>query len=135
MPGLVWKTINKKKYLVIRWKKSINGKSKIIKEIYVGDLDRLAEIIENPMKDVNATSFTYGITATVLQIETMINLKEIINNVIGHTENGLFSGDYAIIFIANRLSDPRSKNGIQEWMKNDFISTIYRPVTSRVSGT
>lgn len=131
MPGLVWKTINGKKYLVIRWKKSINGKSRIIKEIYVGDLERLAEIIENPMKYVNATSFTYGTTAAVLHIETMINLKEIINNVIGHIKNGLSPGDYAIIFIANRLSDPRSKNGIQEWMKNDFISTIYRPVTSQ----
>ncbi|MGC8912215.1 MAG: IS1634 family transposase, partial [Nitrososphaeria archaeon] len=101
MPGLVWKTINGKKYLVIRWKKSINGKSRIIKEIYVGDLERLAEIIENPMKYVNATSFTYGTTAAVLHIETMINLKEIINNVIGHIKNGLSPGDYAIIFIAN----------------------------------
>jgi len=50
---------------------------------------------------------------------------------VGHTENGLSSGDYAIIFVANRLSDPRSKNGISEWMKNDFISTKYRIVSSQ----
>jgi len=59
MPGLVWKTINKKKYLVIRRKKRINGKSRIIKEVYVGDLDKLATIIENPMKDINAFTFLW----------------------------------------------------------------------------
>jgi len=131
MPGLVWKTINKKKYLVIRWKKRINGKSRIIKEVYVGDLDKLATIIENPMKDINALSLSYGTSAAVFHIESMLNLKSIINEVVGHTENGLSPGDYAIIFIANRLSDPRSKNGISEWMKNDFISTKYRIVTSQ----
>ncbi len=131
MPGLVWKTINKKKYLVIRWKKRINGKLKILKEVYVGDLDRLAEIIENPMKEISASSLSYGTTAVVLHIESMLNLKNLINDAVGHTDNGLSPGDYAIIFIANRLSDPRSKNGIGQWMKNDFISTKYGSVTSQ----
>jgi len=69
------------------------------------------------MKDINALSLSYGTSAAVFHIESMLNLKSIINEVVGHTENGLSPGDYAIISIANRLLDPISKNGISEWMK------------------
>jgi len=36
MPVLVWKTISGKRHLVLRWKKRINGKLKIIGEVYIG---------------------------------------------------------------------------------------------------
>ena len=36
MPGLVWKSINGRKYLVLRWKKRVKGKLTITREIYVG---------------------------------------------------------------------------------------------------
>jgi hypothetical protein len=39
MPRLVWKNINGEKRLVLRWKKRIDGKLKITREIYIGDMD------------------------------------------------------------------------------------------------
>jgi transposase len=131
MPGLVWKTINGKRYLVLRWKKRINGKLKIIREVYIGDIDKLADIIQNPYREVDVTTLDYGISAMTLLINREIGLKDIIDSVIPHRDNGLSAGDYALIFIINRLSDPRSKNGIQEWMRGDFSSTIYGRVTSQ----
>lgn len=48
MPGLVWKSVIGEKGLVLSWKKRINGKLKITREIYMGDIDRLAGMIVKP---------------------------------------------------------------------------------------
>jgi transposase len=131
MPGLVWKSINGKKYLVLRWKKRVNGKLKITREIYVGDLENLADIIQNPGRDMDVSTLDYGISAMAMLIDREIGLRETINATMGHHDNGLSPGDYALIFIMNRLSDPRSKSGIHEWMVNDFSSTLFHPVTAQ----
>jgi transposase len=131
MPFLVWKTIAGKKRLVMRWNRRIDGKPKIIKEIYIGDMENLARMVERPVEGVDAYSLSFGTTAAVLSIEKDLSLKPTIDSVVGHVSNGLSPGDYALIFIMNRLSDPRSKNGIAEWMSGDFASTLYPRVTSQ----
>ena len=125
MPGLVWKSINGEKRLVMRWKKRINGKLKITKEIYIGDMDNLADMIENPMKDSHVVSLSFGTTAFVRMIDKRIGLRDTVNSITGHRGNGMSPGDYMLLFIMNRLSDPKSKNGIEKWMVNDYASTIY----------
>ena len=131
MPFLVWKTIGKKKRLVIRWNKRINGKARVIKEIYIGNVENLARIIENPLTEVDAYSLNFGITASIILIDKEIKLREIVNSVITHRDNGLSAGDYTLIFTMNRLSDPKSKRGIAEWMRGDFSSTLFHGVTSQ----
>ena len=56
MPFLVWKTIGGKKRLVMRWNKRIDGKPKIIKEVYIGDMENLARMMQSPMENVNITA-------------------------------------------------------------------------------
>ena len=131
MPFLVWKTIGGKKRLVMRWNKRIDGKPKIIKEVYIGDMENLARMIQNPMENVDAYSLDFGMTASILMTEKEIGLKSVIDDEIGHHANGLSPGDYALIFIMNRLSDPRSKSGIGEWMAKDFSSTLFHTVTAQ----
>ena len=125
MPGIVWKSVRGKRYMVLRWKKWIDGKSRIVKEIYIGDEERLAHILENPAEGVEVTAMGFGATASILSMEKDMGIKDIIDDVIGHKGNGLSPGDYALIFAFNRLSDPTSKNGIGSWMKGDFASTLY----------
>ena len=126
MPGLVWKNINGDKRLVLRWKKRINGKLKTTREIYIGDMDRLADMITNPMKDAHVITLDFGTTAFVRMVEQRIGLKDIVDKVMVHKGDGMSPGDYVLLFIMNRLSDPVSKNAIERWMVNDYASTIYR---------
>ena len=125
MPGLVWKSVNGERRLVLRWKKRIDGKLKIIREIYIGDIDRLADMIENPMKDMHVMSLDFGTTAFVRMVDGKIGLKHIVDNVMGHRGKGMSPGDYMLLFIMNRLSDPGSKSAIEKWMVNDYASTLY----------
>ncbi len=131
MPFLVWKTIGGKKRLVMRWNRRVDGKPRVIKEIYIGSMENLARIIENPLNAVDAYSLSFGMTASVMMIDRIIGLKDIIDSVLGHHDNGLSPGDYVLIFIMNRLSDPGSKNSIGKWMRNDFASTIFHSVTAQ----
>ncbi|MEM0135567.1 MAG: transposase, partial [Thermoplasmatales archaeon] len=125
MPGLVWKSIGGKKRLVMRWKKRENGKLKIMKEIYIGDMETLANIIENPMEGSELKALDFGTTALTIMVEKELDLKEIVNNTIGHHDTGMSPGDYVLLFIMNRLSDPESKSGIGRWMQRDYASTVY----------
>ncbi|EQD26269.1 transposase IS4 family protein [mine drainage metagenome] len=130
MPFLVWKTVGGKKRLVLRWNRRINGKPRVVKETYIGDMNNLARMIESRSEDVNAYSLAFGITAGILMMEKEIGIRNIIDERTGHRNNGLSPGDYALIFIMNRLSDPRSKSRIHEWMQGDFSSTLYHSVTA-----
>ncbi|MGC8565753.1 MAG: IS1634 family transposase, partial [Thermoplasmata archaeon] len=69
MPYLTWKNIGGKKRLVMRWNKRINGKSRVVKEIYIGSMDNLEKLIEQPLEDVEAYSLSYGVSAAVTYID------------------------------------------------------------------
>ena len=88
-------------------------------------------LIQNPMENVDAYSLDFGMTASILMTEKEIGLKSVIDDEIGHHAKGMSPGDYALIFIMNRLSDPRSKSGIGEWMAKDFSSTLFHTVTAQ----
>ena len=115
----------------MRWNHRVNGKPRVVKEIYLGDMERLARMIEHPLDTVDAYSLSFGVTAAILSTEKEIRLRDCMNQVLGHRGTGISPGDYALIFIMNRLSDPRSKSGIQDWMRTDFASTIYNHVTAQ----
>jgi transposase len=115
----------------MRWKKRINGKLKITKEIYIGDMDNLADMIEHPMKDSHVISLDFGTTAFVRLIYAKIGMRDIVNSIITHKGNGMSSGDYMLLFIMNRLSDPCSKNGIERWIVKEYSSTIFLKVSSQ----
>jgi len=131
MPFLVWKTINGKRYLVMRWNGRVRGKVRILKEVYIGDMDRLASMIEHPLEKVDAYSLSYGISSAVLWADKRLHISETIDSVIGHKGADLSPGKYALIFIMNRLSDPGSKNYIERWIRNDYASTIFPKPTSQ----
>ncbi|MEM4067053.1 MAG: transposase, partial [Candidatus Micrarchaeaceae archaeon] len=131
MPFLVWKTINGRRYLVMRWNGRIGGKVRILKEVYIGDMERLASMIEDPLRKVDAYSLSYGITSAVLWADKRLGISDTIDSVIGHKGSDLSPGKYALIFIMNRLSDPGSKSYIERWIGEDYASTIFSKPTSQ----
>ena len=92
--------------MVLRLKKWQDGQSRVVREIYIGGAERLARILENPGYDISATSLSYGSTASILAMEKNIDIKDIVDGIVGHSGNGMSPGDYALLFAMNRLSDP-----------------------------
>ncbi len=125
MAYFAYKRSGKNRYLVIRWKKRINGVPTIVKEVSVGTADDLAKTIANDLDEIEITAYSGGSTLCVLRMEHEVGIRSIVNNIISHHDTGMSPGDYFLLFIMNRLSDPESKSGIERWMQRDYASTLY----------
>ena len=125
MAYFAYKRSGKNRYLVIRWKKRINGIPTIVKEVSVGTADDLAKTIEGNLDEIRIAAYNGGSTLCVLRMDHMVGIKSIVDTVVDHHDRGMSPGDYFLLFIMNRLSDPSSKDGIERWMPRDYASTLY----------
>lgn len=125
MAYFAYKRSGKNRYLVIRWKKRINGVPTIVKEISVGTADDLAKTLNNDLDEIDITAYSGGSTLCISRMEESIGIGSIVNGIVGHHDTGMSPGDYFLLFIMNRLSDPESKSGIERWMPRDYASTVY----------
>ena len=125
MAYFAYKRSGRNRYLVIRWKKRINGIPTIVKEVSVGTADDLAETIDRNLSGIRIAAYSGGSTLCVLRIDHMIGMKGIVDSIVDHHDRGMSPGDYFLLFIMNRLSDPASKDGIERWMTRDYASTLY----------
>ncbi len=60
MAYFAYKRSGKNRYLVIRWKKRINGIPTIVKEISVGTADDLAKTIEGSLEEIRMAAYGAG---------------------------------------------------------------------------
>ncbi|MEM0135278.1 MAG: hypothetical protein QXU18_08660 [Thermoplasmatales archaeon] len=67
-----------------------NGKLKIMKEIYIGDVETPASIIENPMEESELKALDFGTIALTIMVEKDLDLKEIVSNTISIRDTGLY---------------------------------------------
>ena len=125
MAYFAYKRSGKNRYLVIRWKKRINGIPTIVKEVSVGTADDLAKTIDHNLAEIRMAAYSGGSTLCVLQMDHIIGMKGIVDSIVDHHDRGMSPGDYFLLFIMNRLSDPASKDGIERWMQRDYASTLY----------
>ena len=61
MAYFAYKRSGKNRYLVIRWKKRINGIPTIVKEVSVGTANDLAKTIEGGVSDIEIKSYSGGL--------------------------------------------------------------------------
>ena len=125
MPYYTFKRSGKNRYLVLRWKKRINGVPTIVKEVSVGTAANLASMLENGLDNIVLKSYTAGSTLSVMYMDRKIGFRDIVNSVMAHKGNGMSPGDYMLLFIMNRLSEPYSKNSIVKWLERDYASVIF----------
>ncbi len=125
MPYYTFKRSGKNRYLVLRWKKRINGVPTIVKEVSVGTAANLASMLDHGLDNIVLKSYTAGSTLSVMYIDKKVGFRDIVNSVMGHKGNGMSPGDYMLLFIMNRLSEPYSKNSMVKWLERDYASVIF----------
>ncbi len=125
MPYYTFKRSGKNRYLVLRWKKRINGVPTIVKEVSVGTAANLASMLDHGLDNIVLKSYTAGSTLSVMCIDKKMGFRDIVNSVMGHKGKGMSPGDYMLLFIMNRLSEPYSKNSMVKWLERDYASVIF----------
>lgn len=119
---LFWK-INQtgKKYYYLGENKKTEGKSIRVKEIYLGNADRIYEIIHSKRDLENISTYEYGLTVALLQIIREVGLYKILGDVLPFEIRGVPASIAVIIVLLNKIIDPKSKRSLNQWYRSSVI--------------
>lgn len=119
-------------YYYIREIKRVNGKPKVVSQIYLGSAERIARQFreaEQARKPVRLQSRSYGALFVAHELEKKLDTIGIIDRIVPPSprEKGPSVGEYFFYAWANRLIAPKSKRALSDWYKHTAVQEI-RPV-------
>ena len=117
-------------YYYIREMARVDGKPKVINQVYLGSPERIMEMAlaeKEPLIKLKVQEF--GALWMANQIDKEIDLAGLIDSVVpaGKTEKSPSVGEYFLYAVLNRLVDSCSKRALPQWFKETAIQQI-RPV-------
>ncbi|GAH26031.1 unnamed protein product, partial [marine sediment metagenome] len=116
----------------------VNGKPRIVKQIYLGTIKRILEKFEQPLarpdipEEVDHKDF--GSLAALLSIAEKIGLVEIIDQHSKKRKQGISVGSYLLLGTVNRAISPQSKSGIAAWYEETILPRILKIPPSLIDG-
>ncbi len=131
MPHIHKKVKNGRPYYYFREIARVDGKPKVINQVYLGSPQRLLEMAQSTDSAcVSLQVQEFGALWLANLIEQEIGLAQIVDQVIPRSqkETGPSVGEYFLYAIFNRMVDARSKNELPAWYAKTAIQHI-RPTT------
>jgi transposase len=125
------KTKKGRPYLYVREIARVNGKPKVISQVYLGSPERLVAMVKNdkPLKEYTLQAQEFGSIWLALQLDKDVELVKIIDKHIPpqKKETGPSVGEYFLYCVCNRMIKAVSKNRLANWYRNTAIQHL-RPV-------
>ena len=124
------KTKKGRPYLYVREIARVNGKPKVVSQVYIGSPQRVAALTRGTDSDVVALKVEqFGAVWLACQIDRDVNLCKIIDDIVppAQRETGPSVGEYFLYCILNRMVEAVSKNKLASWYLSTAIQHI-RPV-------
>jgi len=125
--------IKKKKgrpYLYVREIARVDGKPKVVSQIYLGSPEKVAALAGGQAQELSVLRVEeFGALWVALEIDKGINLSSLIDAVVprGEREKGPSVGNYFLYCVLNRMVEAVSKNKLADWYKGTAIQQL-RPV-------
>lgn len=127
MSSLVKKTIKGKQYYYIVDSKRVNGKPKIVNQIYVGAVDSVMDMLKD-IKGASAplytSDFEFGASSALYDLALRLDLVNRIDQIAKKRCQGMSVGQYLLIAMINRALCPVSKSGIESWYSHSILSRL-----------
>jgi transposase len=130
MPHIHKKIKKVRPYYYIREIARVDGKPKVVKQIYLGSIDRLRELVAEKKEGfAKISAQEFGALRLANLIEQEVGLASIIDSVISKAdrEKGPSIGEYFLYAVFNRMIDACSKRALPDWYRATAIQYI-RPV-------
>jgi transposase len=124
------KTKKGRPYLYVREIARVDGKPKVISQIYIGSPEKVAGLLGGKEADVLSLKVEeFGSLWLAYQIDRDIDLCGIVDNVVpkAERETGPSVGEYFLYCVLNRMVQAVSKNKLADWFRKTAIQHI-RPV-------
>lgn len=125
------KTKNGRSYYYIREMARVDGKPKVVNQVYLGSIERILALARDDKKlDLKRIQVQeFGALWLANLIDKEVDLAGIVDGVVprGERESGPSIGEYFLYATFNRMISPCSKRALPEWYKGTAIQHI-RPV-------
>ena len=117
-------------YYYIREMARVEGKPKVVNQVYLGSPERILELAAGGgagLSKIQAQEF--GALWLAELIDREVVFADIVDSVVpeGKREDGPSVGEYFLYAVFNRMIDSRSKRALESWYKQTAIQAI-RPV-------
>jgi len=128
--------IKKKKgrpYLYVREIKRVDGKPKVVSQVYIGSPAKVAALARGEESgEVKLRVEEFGALWVADRVDRGIGLSGIVDGVVGRAdrETGPSVGEYFLYCVMNRMVDPVSKNALSGWYERTAVQQI-RPVETK----
>ena len=129
MASIVAKKKKGKLYYYIVESARVDGKPRIVRQIYLGTTDRILEAIklksdlekETPNPDY-ATVLEFGAVSALFDLGERLGIRQIIDEEVGKRDQGLPCGDSILLAAINRAVKPESKNAFYtDWFNETVL--------------
>ena len=123
MAYLINKTFKGRTYYYIVEGARVEGKSRIVKQWYLGSINKLIELAEGKghIKPKEIAVLEEGSVAALMQEASTLGIVDMIDNLVPKRAQGMSVGRYILLAALNRAIEAKPKTKIEEWLKGTAI--------------
>jgi transposase len=120
---LIKKKLKGRTYYYIAEGARVGGKSRIVRQWYLGPINRLIELAEGKgrVKPKEVAVLEEGSIAALMREANELGIVDIVNRLVPKRAQGMSVGQYVMLSALNRAIDARPKTRLQEWLKTTAI--------------
>jgi transposase len=119
MASIVGKKLHGKTYYYLVESARVGGKPRIVSQRYLGPAEEIVTRLAGagPGEPDRTRHLAFGALAAVWSVLGRMRVAEIVDEVVGprRSDAAASVGTYMALAVANRIVDPRSKQGFSEW--------------------
>jgi transposase len=128
MPSLTPKQIGGHTYYYARYCQRVDGKPKIVRQVYLGKIDDLvaaAERSQQPPQPLETEVAAFADIAALFDIAQRLDLVQLLDSVLpAKRHQGLSVGQYLLLAAINRAVSPTSKLQFADWYRQTALTRL-----------
>lgn len=134
MASIISKRKGNRDYYYIAESGRVNGKPRIVSQVYLGTVDRIMDMQSGRrIRPERFSVLEFGSTAAIYTILDGIGLVNSVNRHAG-SRGRLSAGDYVMIAAVSRAVHPVSHRKLPEWYSHSFMKIIHPSSGNLLSG-
>ena len=109
----------------------VNGKPRIVKQVYLGTAERITKAVELLSSAVSVPDpqrvivYDFGVVTALYSVAERLGICRIIDDIAGKRGQGLPISTYMILAAINRAVSPTSKNTFFEWFDKTVLYKVF----------
>ena len=127
MPSLTAKQIDGHTYFYARYCQRVDGKPKIVRQVYLGKLEDMIASTEQtrlPPQPLETQVASCGDVAALWDIAQRLDLVPLLDSLFPKRHQGLSCGQYLLLAAINRALAPTSKVHFADWYRHTILTRL-----------